>query len=110
MTQQVEPYQIFWRDDLVFEIHDVREFRSNCFVGKYEPLELHPRVRRLFDYFNDLLPEGDDYAGPGFVVANWSVQAPGAARAKINVPVPTYDNHTVAWQLVDDVGMLQTRT
>ena len=102
MTQQVEPYHIFWRDDLVFEIHDVHEFKLSCFVGKYESLELHPRIRRLFDFFNDMLPEGDNYAGPGFVVANWSVQAPGGPRAKINVPFPKYGDQTIVWQIVDD--------
>ncbi|WP_186776514.1 hypothetical protein [Rubripirellula reticaptiva] len=102
MTQHSEPYRIYWRDDLTFEIYNVREFQPDCFVGEYVSNELHPRVRRLFDSSNDLLPEGDNYAGPGFVVANWSVQAPGGRRVKINFPVPKYDEHRIAWKLLDD--------
>jgi hypothetical protein len=103
LTQELEPFRIFWRDDLVGEIHNVRELEPDCFVGEYSSLELHPRVRRLFDHFNDLLPEGDSYAGPpGFVVANWYVQTPDGHRQKINFPVPKYDDHTIVWQRVDD--------
>ena len=100
--EEVEPYRIFWRDDLVAEIHNVREFKPGCFVGEYVSLELHPRVRRLFDDLNDLLPEGDHCAGPGFVVASWFVQPPDGPRQKINFPIPKYDDHTIVWQHVND--------
>ena len=103
LTQELEPYRIFWRDDLVGGIHNVREFQPDCFVGKYSSLELHPRVRRLFDYFNDRLPENDSYAGPpGFIVANWFVQSPDGSRQRINFPIPKYKNRTIVWQLVDE--------
>ena len=98
MTQE-EPYRIFWRDELVAEVQNVREFQPDCFVGEYVSLELHPRARRLYDDFNGLLPEGDHCAGPGFVAVDWFVQAPDRRRQRINLPGIVYGNHKIVWQL-----------
>lgn len=84
-------------------IHVLRHSDRTCFSGHFTPVDVNPRVRRLFEYFHAVLNTTtpcEPPPMPGFIFENWFLEMPDGGRSRVRFPYLNLETGVIYCQLL----------